>query len=62
MFQAFLVLSCVTTYLIYNAYSNVCLCSTIVKRLQRAFTTVFPSEQSSEARRLFMHILRGVKG
>lgn len=41
MFQAFLVLSDVATYLIYNACSNVCLCSAIVRRLQRAFTDVY---------------------
>lgn len=39
--QAFLVLSDVATYLIYNACSNVCLCSAIVRRLQRAFTDVY---------------------
>lgn len=41
MVQAFLVLSCVTTCLIYNACNNVCSCSTAVRRLQRAFITVY---------------------
>lgn len=54
VFQAFLALSCVTTCLIYNACSNVCLCSTIVKRLQRAFTNVSAQKQEE----VFMHVIQ----
>lgn len=62
MFQAFLVLSCVTTYLIYNAYNNVCLCSTIVKRLQRAFITVCSQNSPLKQADCLCTVSGGVKG
>lgn len=61
-FQAFFVLSCVTTYLIYNAYGNVCLCSSIVKRLQRAFTTVYSQNSPLKQESCLCTFSVGVKG
>lgn len=62
MFQAFLVLSCVTTHLIYNACNNVCLCSTIVNRLQRAFITVYSQSSPLKQEDCLCTFFRGVKG